>query len=594
MRVLIANRGEIARRIIRSTDAWGVESVAVWADPDEHAGHVAEATHAERIGPAALDDSYLSVDAILAAAARSKATHVHPGYGFLSERTDFAEAVVAAGLVWVGPSPDSVRSMGSKIEARSVAQTAGVPVIPGFDESQDDAALAAAAEEIGFPVLVKASAGGGGKGIRIAWDAEAFPSALAEARAESLRAFGDDAVLVERYITRPRHIEVQIVADRDGTVVDLGTRECSVQRRYQKVLEEAPAPNLPPHTEQAMRSAAVSLAAGIGYDSLGTVEFVVDAATDEFFFLEMNTRIQVEHTVTEVVTGHDLVHLQLAAACGERLDLAPTAFDDAIVASPIKHAFEARINAEDPWNDHLPQTGSGVVSRMPGADHRWDAVADEGWSVEIGTSYDSMIGKLIIGGTDRFDALTQLTTALAEIDIRGLTTNVDLHQWLVRQPDVRAGRVTTRFLDEAILPARSPFSNGTDTRSGVVTPWNERLGWRLTPHRSELAFDSPTRDDRWHSAAREGQADGELHAPFPGLVTGVEVAAGDTVVAGQTLLTIEAMKMLHPILATGDGTVAEVHVELGEQLEGGAVLVTFVEPPNEPPAQDPSSTGDDQ
>ena len=288
MVVLVANRGEIARRVFRTCKSWGLESVAVFADPDANAPHVAEATRSERIGTSDLADSYLSIDAIMAAAKRSGATHVHPGYGFLSERTEFAEAVTNAGLTWVGPSPASVASMGSKIEARNVAIEAGVPVIPGYNDSQDAADLAAAADDIGYPILVKASAGGGGKGIRIAHSADDFDTALTDARAEALRSFGNDDVIVERYITRPRHIEVQVAADKHGTAIDLGTRECSVQRRYQKVIEEAPAPNLPANNERAMRDAAVALASTIGYDSVGTVEFIVDAQTQEFFFLEMN------------------------------------------------------------------------------------------------------------------------------------------------------------------------------------------------------------------------------------------------------------------------------------------------------------------
>jgi len=573
MVVLVANRGEIARRVIRTCNEWGVESVAVFADPDANAPHVAEATRSEHIGPADLAASYLSIESLIDAAARSGATHVHPGYGFLSERTEFADAVEAAGLTWVGPSPASVASMGSKIEARVVAVGAGVPVIPGFNESQDPSNLASAANDIGYPILVKASAGGGGKGIRIAHSPDDFDQALSDAKTEALRAFGNDDVIVERYITRPRHIEVQIVADRHGTVIDLGTRECSVQRRYQKVVEEAPAPNLAKNIEQEMRSAAGDLARAIGYDSVGTVEFIVDAATSEFFFLEMNTRIQVEHTVTEQVTGVDLIAVQLASACNAPLSLEATCFDDALASTP-RHSIEARITAEDAWAGHLPQTGLVTTLSIPEQPHiRWDAAIVEG--SEITPFYDSMIGKLIVTADDRVDAIERLDEALSDMTIDGLTTNIDFHRWLLTQPEIRAGQVTTRFLDESPAPSRSPFAQPIDS------PWSTRHAARLTPHRSSAAHDSPSRDDRWHVSERSGTAGTHVEAPFPGLVTEILVAVGDHVVAGQTLLTIEAMKMLHPIAAGGPTQIASIAISPGDQVESNDILITFATESNE-------------
>jgi acetyl/propionyl-CoA carboxylase alpha subunit len=328
---------------------------------------------------------------------------VHPGYGFLAERADAARAVVDAGLIWIGPRPEAIERMGSKIEARRLAGLAGVPVIPGFDASQDDTALADAAQEIGFPVLVKASAGGGGKGIRLATGPRVLRAALSEARAEAARAFGDDQLIVERYITRPRHIEVQVVGDLHGNVADLGTRECSVQRRYQKLLEEAPAPNLEPDTEANIRAAAVALAKAIEYDSIGTVEFVVDDDTGEAFFLEMNTRLQVEHPVTEAVTGLDLVELQVRVAGGEESPFP-------IHGPPISgHAFEARINAEDPFCDFSPQSGTVSALDVP-ADVRWDS------GIEVGSvvtpRYDSLLGKLIVHGPDRDTARRRLLSSI--------------------------------------------------------------------------------------------------------------------------------------------------------------------------------------
>lgn len=570
-RILIANRGEIARRVIRTCRTLGHHSIAVYADPDAEAPHVREADSAERIGSAALDASYLSIAELIAAGQRSGATHVHPGYGFLAERTDFAEAVVRAGMTWIGPSPASIASMGSKIEARTVAQRAGVPVIAGYNESQDATMLAAAAADIGYPVLVKASAGGGGKGIRVAHSPEGFATALEEAQGESMRAFGDDDVIVERYITRPRHIEVQIIADKHGNVIDRGTRECSVQRRYQKVLEEAPAPNLSLEREREIRAAAVALAATIGYDSVGTVEFIVDADTNEFFFLEMNTRIQVEHTVTEQVAFVDLVRLQVESADGKELELSPQGWD-LHRAEGMEHSIEVRINAENPWHGHVPQTGIASLVRLgaepDGHALRWDAAVESG--SEVTPFYDSMIGKLIVTASDRIAALDLLTDVLDETQIEGLATNLDFHRWLVRQPEVRAGSVTTRFLDETPLPISSPFD-----LPAPQSPWDTGLALRVTPHRSPSAYSSPTRDGSWATDAMAGSVESDVSAPFPGLITSIEVAPGERVHAGQTLCTIEAMKMLHPITVAGACTVADVLVDVDQQVDGGQTLITL-------------------
>ncbi len=339
MRILIANRGEIARRVIRTARRLGHETVAVYADPDATAPFVADADHAVRIGPASLAESYLSIERLLAACADTGADAVHPGYGFLSENADFAQAVLDAGLVWIGPRPGAIATMGSKIEARRLAAEARVPIIPGFSDSQEPDDLAAAAERIGYPVLVKAAAGGGGKGIRIAETPAHFAHALSEAVTEATRSFGDGRVIVERYITRPRHVEVQVVGDKHGTVIELGTRECSVQRRYQKLVEEAPAPNLPDSTETGLRTAALRLAESIGYDSTGTVEFVVDDETGDYFFLEMNTRLQVEHPVTEAITGLDLVELQIRAATSLPLGVAQ---DSVAFAGRDRGAYQRR------------------------------------------------------------------------------------------------------------------------------------------------------------------------------------------------------------------------------------------------------------
>ncbi len=629
MRVLIANRGEIARRIIRTAHRLGHETVAVYADPDANAPFVAEATTAIRIGPAALAESYLSADRILDAALESGATAVHPGYGFLAENEAFARRCVDAGLIWVGPNPDVIASMGSKIEARAIAAGAGVPTIPGWSESQDPAALAEAAAEIGFPILVKASAGGGGKGIRIANVASEFDTALAEASAEAERSFGDGDVIVERYITRPRHVEVQIIADRHGNVIDLGTRECSVQRRYQKLLEEAPAPNLEPATRENMRSAARSLAETMGYDSAGTVEFVVDDESGDFFFLEMNTRLQVEHPVTELVTGVDLVELMLDVAAGAELPLSQ---------SDIKltgHAFEARILAENPANGFTPEIGTIRQIHVPEG-VRWDAAIEAG--SEITPYYDSMVAKLIVGGVDRDQALDALRKALDGLVIDGLTTTAGFHRWLIDQPPIVAGRVTTRFLDETPVPetpapaleaAAAAWLAAVDRTEMPTTPWFGSAV-SLTPHRMkhnlglvaddtgelhEVAVDPtspdqsgkgrnapsvvdlakrrvainvdghtqsfrlPTRSERWAPSTKSRKSTGDaIVAPFPAVVNSVSVAAGDEVDGDEVLVVIEAMKMLHSLRSSGSSTIAAVHVSPGDQVATGDVLISFVPP----------------
>ena len=443
MRILIANRGEIARRVIRTAKRLGHETVAVYADPDAAAPFVADADHAVRIGPASLAESYLSSERLLAACADTGADAVHPGYGFLSENADFAQAVLDAGLVWIGPKPNAIATMGSKIEARRLAAEARVPIIPGFSDSQEPDDLAAAAERIGYPVLVKAAAGGGGKGIRIAETPAHFAHALSEAVTEATRSFGDGRVIVERYITRPRHVEVQVVGDKHGTVIELGTRECSVQRRYQKLVEEAPAPNLPDSTETGLRTAALRLAESIGYDSTGTVEFVVDDETGDYFFLEMNTRLQVEHPVTEAITGLDLVELQIRAATSLPLGVA----QDSVAFAG--HAIEVRINAEDATNDFAPQIGQVTVLDVPDS-VRWDAAIELGSTIT--PHYDPMIAKLIVHAATREAAIARLRDGLDRLLLGGIVTNGGFHRWLIDRPEFRAGRITTRFLDETELP----------------------------------------------------------------------------------------------------------------------------------------------
>ncbi len=627
LRILVANRGEIARRIIRTAHRLGHETVAAWADPDADAPFVAEATVSTRLGPAELDRSYLSVDALLDAADRAGATALHPGYGFLSERADLARAVVEAGLTWIGPHADAIDRMGSKIEARRLAGQAGVPVIPGYDRSQDSADLADAAAEIGYPVLVKAAAGGGGRGIRVVHDRTGFADALAEARSEAERTFGDGAMIVERFVTRPRHVEVQVVGDQHGTVLHLGTRECSVQRRYQKVLEEAPAPNLPDATRRGLLAAALALATEMAYDSAGTVEMIVDDDTGDHFFLEMNTRLQVEHPVTELVTGLDLVELMIRSAVGDPLGIRQ---DDVRFRG---HAIECRVNAEDPTAGFAPQTGTITHLRVP-AGVRWDSGVEQGG--RISPHYDSMVAKLVTHGPDRDAARRRALAALDGLIVGGVVTNTGLHRWLLRQPAVVAGRVTTRFLDETELPAGPHPGAGAGRAAAAwaeagappvgAGPWDALGAFRATPHRPErvvalrdrdgdvhevtlpagpsdadevvvrsassvdradstvavnvdghtLTYTVLDRSEHWAPAAGRGHGRaGDVVAPFPAVVAEVSVVAGEEIAAGDVVVVVEAMKMLHPLAATGPGVVAEVRVSPGDHVETGTVLVMF-------------------
>ena len=623
MKLLVANRGEIASRVFATARRLDWRTVAVYAEPDRCSPFVRDADEAYCIGPASLERSYLDAGAIVAAAHESGADAIHPGYGFLSENADFARAVIDAGLTWVGPHPDAIAQMGSKIEARAIAESAGVPTIPGFS----DADIGAAGTQMRFPVLIKASAGGGGKGIRIVRSADGFDAALAEARTEALRSFGDDRVLVERYIEQPRHVEVQVVGDRHSTVIHLGTRDCSSQRRYQKLLEEAPAPNLDAATRDGLHDAAVALAHRIGYDNAGTVEFIVDAGTGEFFFLEMNTRLQVEHPVTEAITGLDLVELQLRAAAGEPLGL------DQSAVTFRGHSIEARINAEDPSDGFTPQAGLVRHLQVP-AGVRWDAAIVAG--SQISPYYDPLIAKLVVTRPDRPAALDALREALDGLVVGPVPTNAGFLRWLVDAPQLRNGEMTTNVIDglgAAEMPAPPPAAEAAaaaaaawlgqllDERAAAPSgPWAVLSGFRLTPHASEavvvlrdgvgnlhevsagamaagraastssatregvavnlrghtVTFDVPDRSDAWAPTATDDTGDVDsIAAPFPAVVVDVPVVAGDVVATGDVVVVVEAMKMLHSLAAHGAGTVAEVRCEPGDAVEANQVLVSF-------------------
>lgn len=494
--LLIANRGEIACRIIRSAQQNGLRTIAVYSDADRNSRHVALADEAWNIGPAPAAESYLLIDRLLQVAQQSGAEAIHPGYGFLAENADFAEACAAAGLVFIGPPVAAIRAMGSKSAAKKIMQQAGVPLVPGYHgEAQDLETLRTAAIEIGFPVLVKASAGGGGKGMRVVRDATEIDAAIEGARREAASSFGNDQLLLERYLEQPRHVEIQVFADSLDHAVHLFERDCSVQRRHQKVLEEAPAPGMTAELRQAMGAAALTATQAIGYVGAGTVEFLLD--TDgSFYFMEMNTRLQVEHPVTEMITGQDLVSWQLQVAAGQAL---PCAQEDLSIRG---HAIEARIYAEDPARDFLPSIGRLHHLNFPNENThlRIDTGVRQGDEVSI--HYDPMIAKLIVWDEDRCAALRRLRRALEQVEVVGVTTNVQFLGAVAAHPEFAAGHFDTGFIEQhrdLLIPAPAPASDQTlilaclhlllsrdadaqqaaDASTDPYTPWHQTGGWRL-------------------------------------------------------------------------------------------------------------------
>ncbi|MFB6955911.1 acetyl/propionyl/methylcrotonyl-CoA carboxylase subunit alpha [Streptomyces sp. NPDC056309] len=633
--VLVANRGEIAVRVIRTLRALGVRSVAVFSDADAGARHVREADTAVRIGPAPAAESYLSVERILEAAARTGAQAVHPGYGFLAENAGFARACEEAGLVFIGPPADAISLMGDKIRAKETVKAAGVPVVPGSSGSGlTDAQLADAAREIGMPVLLKPSAGGGGKGMRLVRDAGLIDEEIAAARREARASFGDDTLLVERWVDRPRHIEIQVLADGHGNVVHLGERECSLQRRHQKIVEEAPSVLLDEETRAAMGEAAVQAARSCGYRGAGTVEFIVPGGDPaSYFFMEMNTRLQVEHPVTELITGLDLVEWQLRVAAGEPLAFAQ---EDVRLTG---HAIEARLCAEDPARGFLPSGGTVLGLREPEGDGvRTDSGLSEG--TEVGSLYDPMLSKVIAHGPDRATALRKLRAALAGTVTLGVQTNAGFLRRLLAHPAVVAGELDTGLVErvaDELIPAEVPeevYEAAAAVRledlrpkgGGWTDPFSVPSGWRLGGEPKPMAFplrvtglepvthqvrgsrtvtddtvsvtldgvrhtfnraaDWLARDgDAWHvrdhdpvaaSLSRAAHAGADsLTAPMPGTVTVVKVAVGDEVAAGQSLLVVEAMKMEHVISAPHAGTVTELDVTPGTTVAMDQVLAVI-------------------
>jgi geranyl-CoA carboxylase alpha subunit len=648
-KILVANRGEIALRIMRTARKLGYGVVAVYSDADRDAAHIREADAAVRIGEARPAQSYLNIEAIITAAKVSGAGAVHPGYGFLAENEDFARACRDAGLVFIGPSPEAIKAMGNKAEAKAIMHKAGVPVVPGYQGTdQSDAVMLSEASRIGFPVMIKAVAGGGGRGMRLVADAASFPDALSSARSEAKAAFGDDTVILERAIQNPRHIEIQVFGDRYGNAIHLGERDCSVQRRHQKLIEEAPSPAVSSRLRQRMGDVAVAAVRSLRYEGAGTLEFLLDES-GEFYFMEMNTRLQVEHPVTEAITGLDLVELQLRVASGEPLGL---------VQEEIKfsgHAIEIRLCAEDAAHDFMPQ--SGIMARWRAADDiRVDHALRSG--AEISPFYDSMIAKLIASGSSREEARSRLICGLEQMIAFGVTTNQSFLMACLRHPVFARGEATTGFIgahrDDLVggdvreeAPVEGAASNAALAALLLTVTHPHARPWRggrtlaapfPIPLRLEIDGKAhevellPTRegdyrvsdneheyglgleqltpesvrfrngaviesaeyfrdDDRLYflhrgvthaardltlaapEAAATNGGDGKVRAAMNGRVVAVLVKPGDRVVAGQPVMTLEAMKMEHVHTASVAGTVSAIDVVEGEQVAMGKVVV---------------------
>jgi len=639
--LLIANRGEIACRIIRTARKMGVRTVAVYSDADAKALHVRMADEAVHIGPSPARESYLVGEKIIAAAKATKAQAIHPGYGFLSENADFAQAVIDAGLIWVGPKPDSIRAMGLKDAAKKLMAEAGVPVTPGYlGEDQNPKRLQKEADAIGYPVLIKAVASGGGKGMRRVDKAADFQDALESCKREAASSFGNDIVLLEKYILSPRHIEVQVFGDSHGNVVHLFERDCSLQRRHQKVIEEAPAPGMDEATREAVCGAAVRAAKAVNYEGAGTIEFIADASkglrADRIWFMEMNTRLQVEHPVTEEITGQDLVEWQLRVASGEKL---PKKQDELSING---WAIEARLYAEDPAKGFLPSVGrldhfsiayvdpeidwstGGVTRKSPAA--RVETGVDQGSA--ISQYYDPMIAKLILHADRREWAISGLANVCEDVRIWPVQTNASFLARLLRVPQFASGSIDTGFIDrhlEELSTRPEPSADLADKAASLLQHlphsyvgnelWLTRHladGFRLNANREteatvyidgQAAIGKLLSDDdlpldlaemptdishalvlfergQAHRATLEfrptlgghGVADGAVLAPMPGKVTSVEVSKGEKVAKGQRLLTLEAMKMEHGLVAPFDGVVAELNAKAGAQVQVDAVL----------------------
>jgi len=635
--ILVANRGEIASRVIRSAQKMGIKCVAVYVEADKNAPYLAQADQSIK-----LDTSYLDIDAIVNAAQISHSEAIHPGYGFLSENAKFASSVEQSGLVWIGPSANIISQMGDKLKAKDIAESAGLPTLSiALEKSDIDA--------IGFPLLIKAAAGGGGKGMRVVKHRDELEESVKMAQKEAQNAFANDTIFFESYIAQSRHIEIQILGDNHGNIIHLGERECSIQRRHQKIIEESPSPRIDSNLREQLGDTAVSLAKKINYQSAGTVEFLFDDTTGKFWFLEMNTRLQVEHPVTEEVTGIDIVEQQLLIAADEELSISQQD------VSWDGHAIEARIYAEDPNNDFLPSTGKLIANHIEPKDGiRWDSGVEAG--MVIGTDFDPMMAKVIAHGSSRLDAARKLAKELESTHFGGFSTNVEFLASILRHKEFILGNTTTDFIDR-FNPTRSLTLQDSEQKSVAITAalWLQGLnrsqavvlegipsGWsnaRLPKQR--IAFEMDTRlieiyymcnrdgsftvDNQhevvlhdWSESAVDIEIDGirtlssismdgdqllvqclggnklliiqprfkssqdqeqqgSLVSPMPGKVVELQVKQGDRVKAGDNLLMIEAMKMNHIVKANEDGVIAELFVQENDQLDYGAVLM-IIEP----------------
>lgn len=577
-KILIANRGEIAVRVIRACRELGITSVAVYSELDRNALHVRLADEAYALGGETAADSYLNTAAILDAIDQSGAEAVHPGYGFYSENADFARAITDRGVTFIGPPPAAIEVMGDKISARLAAEKVGVNGVPGTTEIiQDPDEVRSFGEEHGYPVAIKAAYGGGGRGMKVVGSAEEVDAALESAQREAESFFGRSECYIERYLTWPRHIEMQIIADQHGKTVWLGERDCSAQRRHQKLVEESPAPNFPDEVRQAMGEAAVAVAEGCDYTNAGTVEFLFQDG--EFYYLEMNTRLQVEHPVSELVSGIDLVREQIRIAAGEELS-----FDQSDVKQD-GHAIEVRINAEDPAGGRfLPSPGTISELRLPdGFGVRWDGGYEVGDTVS--QFYDNLVGKLVVWGADRDTAISRMRSALAELEVRGIATTAAAHSVILANPDFQAGKHSTKWVEESLdLSDVSGSSDGSGeivddeplTRKDVVLEVNgkrfEVAAWvPETVGGAPKAKGGKPRRSASNSGGSTGS--GQVAVPMQGTIVKVLVEVGQEVTEGEAVVVLEAMKMENNINADKSGTVAEVKVGPGDTVGAGDVVV---------------------
>ncbi|MEX2423627.1 MAG: acetyl-CoA carboxylase biotin carboxylase subunit [Acidimicrobiia bacterium] len=573
--VLVANRGEIAVRVIRTAKELGLRTIAVYSELDRDALHVHLADEAWNIGPAPAAESYLNMDRVLSVATEAKATAIHPGYGFLSENAGFAEAVMAAGIAWVGPPPQAIRVMGDKISSRKAAIAAGAPTVPGTTEASESAdEVKNIAEQYGYPVAIKAAHGGGGKGLRVVRSADEIDSAFDGARREADAYFGNPAVYVEKYIEKPRHVEAQILVDDHGNELFLGERDCSVQRRHQKLVEESPSDAMNDSQREALGEAALSIARICDYRNAGTVEFLLDREGD-FYFLEMNTRLQVEHCVTEMVTGIDLVAEQLLIADGQPVSIQSV--------NRKGHAIEMRINAEDPFRDFMPAPGTVTEYREPDG----FGVRVDGW-VQTGTTvsqyYDNLMAKLIVWAPDRERAIARAIRALDEYEIHGVATTIPAHQQVLAHADFVAGRHHTRWIEDEVdlvssgpPPAETlPTEEDTVKRAMTVEIGGRRYSVSYWTSEGVSATGEPRRKRPVRQkTAGAASGDGIHTAPMQGTIVKVAVKAGDRVSAGTTICVLEAMKMENEVKAQNDGEVVDLRVQAGDTVTNGEVIAVI-------------------